>query len=106
MAASSGEDDGAKALKRALAEAAVLTVRNVDPDQLIAATAGPEVLGGAREGGGRGGEGQDHRHRLHLLAGLAIGVDGTWLGVGNRLAAGGLGAHAVELTLVHRREPY
>jgi DNA topoisomerase IB len=49
-------------------------------------------------------QGQDHRHRFHLLAGLAIEIDGTRLGVGNRLSARGRGAHPVELTIVHRRE--
>ena len=36
-------------------------------------------------------------------AGLAIDVDRAGLGVGDRLAAGGRGAHAVELTIVHSR---
>ena len=58
------------------------------------------------QGGGRGGERQDHRHRLHLLAGLAVDVDGAGLGVGERLAARGRGAHPVELLLVHGREDY
>ena len=46
---------------------------------------------GREEAEGR--ERQDHRHRLHLLAGLAIDVDLARLGVGDRLAAGGRGAH-------------
>ena len=87
-----------------LAQAAVRAVADVEADQLVAAAAGAQVLRGARQGGGRGGQRQDHRHRLHLLAGLAVDVDRARLGVGERLAAGGRGAHPVELLLVHRRE--
>ena len=91
-------------LQSALAQAAVRAVADVDPDQLVAAAAGAEVLRLRGSDGGGGGERQDHRHRLHLLAGLAVDVDRARLGVGDRLAAGGRGAHAVELTIVHRRE--
>ena len=91
-------------LQGALAKPAVGAVRHVDPDQLVAATAGPEVLGAAGQRRGRGRQRQDHGDGKHLLAGLAVTVDLTRFGGGDRLAAGGRGAHAVELLTVHRRE--
>jgi hypothetical protein len=87
-----------------LAQPAVGAVADVDADQLIAAAAGAQVLRLPRQGGGGGGKWQDHRDRLHLLAGLAVDVDRPRLDVGDRLAAGGRGAQAVELTVVHSRE--
>lgn len=98
------EDAEMRRLERALAKAAVGAVAYVQPDQLVAATAGAQVVRGAREGRGRGGEWQDHRHRLHLLAGLAVDVDRPRLGVGERLAARGRRAHPVELLRVHDGE--
>src|SRR5215218_22476 len=91
-------------LKSFLAQPAVRAVADVQPDQLVAAAAGAEVLGAARQRRDRGREREDLGDRLHLLAGLAIDVAGARLGVGDRLATGGRGAHAVELLLVHRRE--
>ena len=91
-------------LKRFLAQAAVGAVADVEADQLVAAAAGAEVLRTARQGGGRGGEGQDGCHRLHLLAGLAVEVDPARLGGGQGLAARGRGAHPVELLRVHGGE--
>src|SRR3954447_13002744 len=84
-------------LKSFLAQPAVRAVADVQADQLVTAAAGAEVLGAAREGGGRGGERQDRRRRLRLLAGLAVDVDRARLGGGEGLAAGGRGPHPVEL---------
>jgi hypothetical protein len=87
-----------------LALAAVGAVADVDADQLVAAAAGPEVIGAAQERRRGGGQRQDCRNRLHLLAGLPVPVDTTRLRSGNGLPAGGGSAKPVSLWASHRRE--
>gem|GEM_PF-5049354 len=93
-------------LKSFLAQPAVRAVADVETDQLVATTAGPQVLGRTWQSGCAWGQGKDHRDRLHLLAGLAVDVDLAGFGVGEGLAARGRGAHPVELLRVHGREDY
>jgi hypothetical protein len=91
-------------LKGFLAQAAIRAVADVETNQLVAAAAGAQVLRRAGEGRGAGCERQDHCHRHHLLAGLAVEVDLARLGMCKRLAARGRRAHAIELLRVHGGE--
>jgi hypothetical protein len=98
------EPDERACLERFLPKPAVLAVADVQADQLVATAAGTEVLRSTRQGRGTWSQGENHGDRLHLLAGLAIEVDLTRLGVGECLTAGGRGAHSVELLRVHGGE--
>jgi len=96
----------ASVLKRFLPKPAVLAVADVETNQLVASTTGPQILGRTRQSGRARGQGKDRRYRLHLLSRLAVEVDLAGFGVGEGLTAGGRGAHPVELLRVHGREDY
>ena len=93
------------AVEPRLAQAAVRAVADVEPDQLIAAAARAQVLGKRSSAESEGASGSVARHRLHLLAGLAIDIDPVGDRGRERLATGGARAQAVDLaSVLHGRE--
>src|SRR5262245_13633223 len=87
-----------------LTEPAVRAVRDVEPDQLVAAPADPEVLDLAGQRRLRRRQRHHAGDRLHLLAGLVIDVDGVRLGGRELLAARRACPETVDLTLVLHRD--
>ena len=75
------------AVERRLAKPAIRAVADVEPDQLIAAPAGAQVLRGPDQRGLGGCEGQSRGDDLHLLAGLPVDIDAVGLDLGDRLPA-------------------
>src|ERR1700759_971226 len=92
--------------ERLHAPAAHRTVVEVLLGELIAPVAEPEVLDLPGQLGGGGGERQELRDPLQLLAGLAVQIDLVRSGLDDLLAAGRWRAHAVLLVQPHARSCY
>src|SRR5512143_750876 len=94
---------GSRSVEGRLAKSAVGAVTDVEPDQLVTATAGTQVLRGPDQRRLGWGKGQGGRHDAHLLAGLAVHVDAVRAHLGHRLAARGRCPEAIGLLwILHR----
>ena len=86
-------------------QAAELAGCEVPASELLAAAAGREIRGRARQGRRRRiGERQHHGDRFQLFAGLFVAVDHAVLGGGKSFAPGGGRPEAVDLLVAHYRE--
>src|SRR4051794_25880372 len=94
------DTDGSRSVESRLAKSAVRAVADVQPDQLIAAPAGAQVLRRPAEGGFRRSERQDGRRDVHLLARLAVDVDAAGTDLRERLPPGCRGPEPIGLLAV------
>src|SRR5262249_5426672 len=82
----SAQGGSGAAVESRLAQPAVRAVADVETDELIAAPAHAQVLGRAQQRRVRGGERQQPRNGLELLAGVAVAIDVVGVGCHDALA--------------------